>query len=375
MKAPLKIALINDIWPGGAARCARDLAHGLSASHVVRYYPRQGKETVDSILTDLTKFQPDIVHCHGYYGDLPYHFLATISRRYPTCFTAHDPQPIGLIHPSFIECWECPHTKTCLRCPLVSWRRRIIPPFNPYFRQRLSKWYTHWRSAKTLQVITPSFWLKQRFMATELRRFPLHHIPNAIDLQLFRPIPDARDRLGLPLSKKIILYVAQSNGWDLNFRKGLKYLAAAFVERVFPQYPEAQLLVAGDGLAPNHPNVKPLGTLSQEVLPLYYAAVDLFVSPTLADNLPYTILESMGCGTPVVASRVGGVPEEIEDGVTGYLCPPADAQALGMALVAILEDKGKLRAMGKAARLRVERIFNMEIFLCKHEKLYYTMLG
>lgn len=368
----LRIAMINEHCTAGAERCARDLERHFSIRHTVRYYPRSKEETVDSLLADLAEFSPDLVHCHSYYGDLPYDFLATISHRYTTCFTPHDARPVGTMSPI---CWECPQAKTCFWCPLTSGRQKYFP-YNPYFWQRLRKRIVHQRSAKSLTLVTPSQWQRQRFLTTELRRFAIHTIHNGIDLTHFRPISEARDRLELPQDRKLILYVAHPWGWwDTDPRKGLKYLAQAFVNMIVPQYEDAMLLVAGEYFVPNHPNVKPLGFLSQETLPLYYSAADVLAVPTLADNLPYTVLEAMGCGVPVVASNVGGIPEEVEDGVTGLLVPRADSEALGQALFTVLHDPHTRDEMGRAARRRAEQHFSMEQFVQRYEELYYRIVG
>lgn len=371
----MKIAIVNEMCTAGATRCARDLERLLSHQHRFRYYPRCHKETVNSILEDLILFKPDIVHCHSYYGDLPYSFLARISHLYPTCFTVHDPRPVGAVNPSSIVCWDCPRANLCFRCALVSrWRKMLL--LNPYFGLRMKKRFVHWRTNARLRIVSPSCWLEQRLNQTELKRFKIHHIPNAVDLECFQSISNARSRLNFPQDSPIILYVAHAgDGWASNPRKGLIYLADAFVQKVLPQHSKALLVVAGEGLVPNHPNVKPVGFLPQETLPLYYSAADVLAAPTLADNLPYTILEAMGCGTPVVASDVGGISEEIEHGVTGYLCPPGNADDLGEALLAVLEDTEKRKRMGDAARRRVEECFNMDEFVRKYNELYEKIAG
>lgn len=370
MTRPLRIAIVNEIWSAGATRCARDLEKHLAARHIVRYYPRAGKESVGPLLADLATFAPDVVHCHSYYGDLPYGFLATVSRLYPTCFTPHDPRPIGTM---LTVCWECPHAATCFRCPLVG-RRRSYTLLNPYFWQRLGKRIVHKRAARTLRLITSSLWLRQRLLATELCRFRIDHIPYGIDLAQFHRVPDARARLGLPSQSPVLFYAAHTGpGWYLNERKGLRFLASAFVEQIVPRFPQAILVVGGESLVPNHANVRPAGMLRQEELPTYYSAADVFVAPTLADNLPYTVLEAMGCGTPVVASRVGGVAEEVDEGVTGRLVPPGDSEALGRAVLALLESRDQREAMGQAGREKAERVFGMDPFIHRHEELYQEL--
>ena len=371
----LKIAIVNEKYMAGATRCAQDLERGLSAHHTVRYYPRHADETPASLVHDLQEFAPDIVHCHSYYGDLPYKFLAQISHSYLTCFTPHDPRPIGTFHPAYTVCWNCPRSNWCFRCALVPrWRKAVFA--NAYFWLRLRKRFWNQRIAGNVTIIIPSQWLQQRLQQSEFRRLAIHHIPYGIDLDHFSLIPDARAQLKLPVDRKILLYVAYTGTeWVSNPRKGLHYLAEAFVHTVLPQYPEAILLVAGEGLIPNHPNIQPAGLVDQAKLPLYYSAADMFVIPTLADNLPYTVLEAMGCEAPVVASSIGGVPEEVQDGVTGSIVPPGNSAALGKALLDMLENPERAQAMGKAGRKRIEHVFSMDGMLRQHEELYADILN
>lgn len=364
----MRLAIVNESWTAGATRCARDLERHLASRHEVRYYPRGAAETPAGLLADLAAYQPDVVHCHSYYGDLPYRFLATLSRRYPTCFTPHDPRPLGTLDP---VCWQCPSARWCLRCPLHGRVRRYSVLFNRYFWQRLGKRLVHYAAAKSLTLVTPSDWLRQRLARMELSRFTIHHVPNGIDLARFRPIPDARTRLGLSEQVPVLLYVAHSGpGWYMHERKGLRFLADAFVRQIIPAHPDAMLVVVGESLVPNHPNVRPAGFVAQENLPAYYAAADVFVIPTLADNLPYTVSESLACGTPVVGSRIGGIPEQVEEGVTGQLTPPRDAAALGRALLDLLADRAKLPQIRQACRARAEQLFAMETFVCRYEEIY-----
>ena len=94
------------------------------------------------------------------------------------------------------------------------------------------------------------------------------------------------------------------------------------------------------------------------------------MTPTLADNLPYTVIEAMGTGTPVVASDVGGIPEEVVDGVTGCLVPPADAPALAQAVTCILQSDDTRLAMGSESRKRVAQLYGMATFVQEYERLY-----
>lgn len=362
----MKIAIIHENWGAGAARCAKDLQQELSARHEVSYFPRSATETAESVLSELGRIRPDVVHCHSFYGNLPYDFIAAVSTEYPTCFTVHDPRPIGTID---LRCWNCNSNGTCRDCPIIPsvWRRYLR---NPYFQQRKLKRKVHERCASNMSVVAPSRWMMERLGAQELARFHLQHIPYGIDLKRFDRSKPCREEFGLPLDRPIILF----SSWyetrrSVGHRKGLADLAEAFTEHVAPRCPEAILAVAGEAFVPNHPNVRPLGLVCLDRLPRLLSAVDLYVLPTLADNLPYTILEAMGCGLPIVATNVGGIPEQIVHGETGLLVPAGNPVELAGAILTMLSDPETARIMGQRGRERAESKFSMEGFVAAYEAL------
>ena len=362
----MRIAIVNETWGAGAARCARDLESALRCEHDVLSFPRTPEETTSSTFEGLASFEPDVVHCHSFYGGLPYGSLWKISRAFPVCYTVHDPRPIGTME---TICWTCDHNNWCLACPLIrnKWRKRI---WNRFFVQRLQKRLCHWRCQSGMKVVAPSEWMAGRLRERELRRFQIVTIPNGVDLERFRPLPSARARFGLPEEGIVLLHAAFHTGsWAINERKGLQVLADAFVNFVKPRFPSAVLAVAGERVVPNHPGVLPLGMVSQDDLASLLCSADVFVSATLADNCPYTVLEAMSCGRAVVASRVGGVPEQVADGETGLLVRPGDPTQLGETLVDLLSKPDRITQLGTAGRLRARRLFGMEQFTNAYRKL------
>ena len=210
-----------------------------------------------------------------------------------------------------------------------------------------------------------------RLREQELSRFSITTIPNGVDLDRFRPMPSNRRKFGLPEESVVILHVAHHVGpWNINHRKGLRYLAEAFVKYIVPRYPSAVLAVAGEGYIPNIPNIHPLGMIDQEDLPSLMCSADVFVSPTLADNFPYTILEAMACGKAVVASRVGGIPEQVVDGETGFLVGAGNDAELGQAVTRLLSTPNEITRFGMAGRVRAEHLFGLDKFVSAYEALF-----
>jgi glycosyltransferase involved in cell wall biosynthesis len=105
------------------------------------------------------------------------------------------------------------------------------------------------------------------------------------------------------------------------------------------------------------------------------AAADVFVQPSLSEGLPLAVLEAMGNGLPVVATRVGGVPEALVDGKTGFLVPPGDPEALAAALKRVLDSADRGACMGSAARERAEAEFSVDRMTDRYRQLYDELRG
>ncbi|MBI4227370.1 MAG: glycosyltransferase, partial [Candidatus Omnitrophica bacterium] len=143
--------------------------------------------------------------------------------------------------------------------------------------------------------------------------------------------------------------------------------------------PSAQLVIVGDG--PDKPaiirrayalgeqdHVVITGAVSMTAIPL--AVMDLFVLSSSNEAFGLAVVEAMAMGRPVVASRVGGIPDVVDDGVTGVLVPPRDPGALARALQRLVDDPEAARAMGRAGRARYERQFTMERVAREVEQVY-----
>ena len=145
----------------------------------------------------------------------------------------------------------------------------------------------------------------------------------------------------------------------------------------------AKFLIVGGG-----PSEKELKVLALELemlpqtiftgfrddVPNLLAAMDVFVLPSLWEGVPMAILEAMAMAKPVVATRVGGIPEIVIDGVTGLLVSPRDPEALAEAIIALLQDRERAKAMGQAGRERVERYFRVERMVHQTEALYEELV-
>lgn len=187
-------------------------------------------------------------------------------------------------------------------------------------------------------------------------------IHNAVEMPGGAPADAAsvRRELGLPMDQPVVAVVGR-----LSPEKGQVYFVEAMAE-IVRSVPGARGLIVGDGPDEGRlrARVAALGlqgvihfTGYRRDMPRIYPAIDLLVLPSRSEGLPNAVLEAMSHGRPVIATRVGGLPEVIEDGVTGVLVPPGDPHALSQAVVTLLHAPARQTSMGLSARVRAERDF------------------
>jgi glycosyltransferase involved in cell wall biosynthesis len=167
---------------------------------------------------------------------------------------------------------------------------------------------------------------------------------------------------------------------QLDRRKGHRVLIAAW-PAVARAHPEARLVLVGDG--PCRPELeaqaRALGVMTSVTFAgfraparPFVAAARLLVQPSLTEGMPNAVLEAMSAGLPVVASRVGGVPELVVDDETGLLVPPGDPEALTAAIVRMLSDPAGAARMGAAGTARARALFSIESLRRTIEDIYGT---
>jgi glycosyltransferase involved in cell wall biosynthesis len=163
-------------------------------------------------------------------------------------------------------------------------------------------------------------------------------------------------------------------------RKGIRFLLQAAAQ-LKPQYPDLKIVLAGDGFERPElarlaaqlgiaPDVTFLGWVPNADLPPYYRAAAVSVIPSLEEGFGIPAAEAMGCEVAVVASDAGGLPEVVEDGVTGLVVPRGDSAALARAIGSLLADPQRRRRMGQAGRERALRLFDWDRTAQQFEELY-----
>jgi len=209
-------------------------------------------------------------------------------------------------------------------------------------------------------------------------------IHSGVDVQRFiegaKQRPRKRKELGIPADSLVIGYV----GWLIPI-KGVTYLVSAMA-RILEQHPKSLLVLVGKGddkgneeinlkeqveRAGLADKVRFLGWRSDvdEIMGCF----DIFVLPSLNEGMGRVLVEAMAAGLPIVASRVGGIPDLVKDGQNGLLVPPVDTPALENAISALLEDKKKRKRMGKAGK-KMCRPYSAEAMVEQIDDLYRELL-
>lgn len=189
-------------------------------------------------------------------------------------------------------------------------------------------------------------------------------IPNAVDTNKFHPEVEGyeiRKRLNLEEKERVVLFVGR-----LDYNKGIEYLLRSF-SRINEEGIEARLVIVGEGALkkyickyPLKNSIIPVGHVSEEDLPKFYAASNLVVLPSLMEGFGITLLEAMASGKPCVATRAGGIEDVVINGETGLLVPPADSYSLYHAIHTLLTDGKLSKEFGTAGRKRAENYFTWD---------------
>jgi len=309
-------------------------------------------------ILDLAADRPGILHLHnlhGYYFDL--RRLPEISALQPTILTMHDPWLLTghCAHPIDCQRWRV----GCGDCPDLE---RYVPIRKDASARNFSIKREVLRKID-VHLVAPSEWLARMTEESGVLRESrqVRVIPNGVDTEVFRPgdKAEARTMLGLPADADIVLFAA--HGITTSPFKDYATLVSAL--RVVSERRSHRIVLvalgdesaASDGL-----DVRAVGfTSDAETVARYYRAADLYVHAARAENLPLAVIEAMACGTPVVASAVGGIPEIVVEGETGMLVPPGDARALAEAIEASLDDADKRAGFARAGIERVHRRFSL----------------
>ncbi len=331
-------------------------------------------------LLDSLSFTPDVIHAHNLHGGyFDLRALPMLSRRLPVILSLHD---------AWLLSGHCAHSLACER-----WQTGCgqCPALELYPAIKRDATRDNWLAKRDifarskLHISVPCRWLQEKVEQSMLKPAVVETrvIPYGVDLKVFKPMDQqaVRAKLGLELDANILLFAA--NGIRRNVWKDYELLRSA-IGRLAHRAKNAKIVLIALG-----ENGKPenIGGATIRFVPFcsdpfvvaqYYQAADLYVHAARADTFPVTILESLACGTPVVATAVGGIAEQVKslpviddyslDDVnsysasqaTGMLTPPGNVEAFSEAINMLMSDRDLRLRLSNNAVCDAQRRFDHE---------------
>ena len=325
-------------------------------------------------ITRLPEFQEaDVIHLHWVnQGMLSLKDIRKILESgKPVVWTMHDIWPATAICHYARGC-EAFQTE-CRHCPLMSGALD--------FSYRVWQQKQRMLQGQRVTYVACSQWLADEARKSALLKGQLViSIPNPIDTHVFRPQDkqEARQALNLPTDKRIILFVSQR---VTDPRKGMSYFVDA-VAKLVEKHPEMKQNTVVAILGGHAEDVAsqlslpacPLGYVSnpKRIVEVYNSA-DAFVLPSLEDNLPNTLMESMACGVPCVGFQVGGIPEMIDHRQNGYVARFRDVDDLAAGIRYVL-DEADYAELSKSAVQKVAHSYSQQSVAKRYVEIYESAI-
>ena len=313
---------------------------------------------------EILKEKYDIIHGHSGASVL----YKMFDRNIPACVTNH-----GIGYKIYHFYWKYRVTRN---------RHDLLPYLNYFPKKVFHPIMGRFLFSLADRVTTVSNFTKQE--VSKIYGVPQEKIdvvPNGVPIDIFTPnIPKGQkkeimDRYNF---EKALLFISPAP------IKGLHLLIKA-LPTIFREFTNTKLLIVG-AIPSNDTYYKFCYELSKKLdveekvlflgkidhinLPVYYSVASAYVLPTLYDNCPFTVLESMACGCPVCASNVGGLPEIITDGKDGFLIGPTDIRALANTLIMLLDDNTLRKRIGLNAREKIEHKFSWDRVADRYIEVY-----
>lgn len=333
--------------------------------HKYSYYKKTRPAGLEIFSSDLTSFdnsiidqlpESEIINLHWISGFIDIAQLLEKTTQ-PIVWTLHDMNPFtgGCHYNNGCDKYK----ESCFSCPqLGSIKKRDLS------KEVWTRKYKILESipSKRLHIVSPSKWLaEEASKSTLFKKFPVSVISNGLDTNTFRPrnTEGLREALGIPKHCKILIFSADN---IYNNRKGLKILLDA-LEILSKNKLPIFLITLGHGKIKDlpYPFIS-LGNVEHDgLMSLYYSLADIFIIPSLEDNLPNTILEAMACATPVVGFEIGGIPDMVKSGESGLLSKYCNANALASNIEQLLSDSSFLEKASHNAFHTIQENFTAKI--------------
>jgi glycosyltransferase involved in cell wall biosynthesis len=344
-------------WPR-AAKAARAIASPMSAVDVM--LGREEFRFPSTRAVERAAVSADILQLHNLHGDyFDLRALPRLAARVPVVLTPHD---------AWLATGHCAHTLGCER-----WRTGCgsCPHLKVYPALRRDGTAGNWRRKQalyarcSLAVGVPSRWLADvvasSILAPAIRE--LRVVPNGVDLDTFRPGDKTFERIKLDLdpSAKVLVFAAEGIGSN-DFKDFDTFVGAlASLGGVLEEPITAVALGAARASSRGLGNVvlREVPSVPPDQVAMWLRASDIYVHAARAETFPLAVLEALACGVPVIASSVGGIPEQIGP-ETGLLVQPGVVSDLRDAMALLLSDTERRTKMGRAAANDASRRFGVD---------------
>lgn len=362
----MKIAILVDLFPPKWVAGTE-----IATYHMAKHLARCGHEV--HVITSLDEGQPEESYERGFY----IHRLHRTRNRFisPFVFCIDIVKTVQRINPDIVHAQSLAIavpsliTKKFYKIPYVVWGQGS----DVYLPEPLTKMTSRTVMKNADSVIALTEDMKQTMWSIYDRDIVV--IPNGVELKEYtnetsvKVINDAGKR---------ILFVGR-----LHQVKGVRYLLQA-MKIVHKKMHDVQLILVGDGEEREHLEfltadlaikecVEFAGKVPHEKVQVYMNQAEVFVLPSLSEGFPVTIIEAMACGLPIVATRVRGVSEIIEDGINGYLVDPKDPVQIARALLKILDNEYLRKEMSSNNREEAKK-YSWDEIAVKLEKTYQNTL-
>ena len=330
-----------------------------------------------SDITKLREFQEaDIIHLHWInQGMLSLNGIRKILRSgKPVVWTMHDIWPATAICHVTLGCRN--FTTRCQNC-------RLLPGNGSASDLSSTIWQKKWKmlEEENIYYVACSRWLESEAKKSALLKGQkITSVPNPIDTHIYKKGDKlaARQRLGLPPDSRLILFASQRVTTE---NKGMTYLIEAcrqLADLTKCQTPCEVMILGGhaEEVVEQLPmKAYPLGYVNDEqrIVDVYHAA-DVFVLPSLSENLPNTIMEAMACGVPCVGFKVGGIPEEIDHKRNGYVAEYRSAEDLARGIRWILTE-ADYESLSQKAVHKVVQNYSQQSVAVKYLDVYHQALA
>jgi len=328
----------------------------------------------DTNFSETPEFQAaDIINLHWVAGLLNFPTIPALTRKKHLVWTLHDMNPFtggchyaGSCEKYYQQCGACPQLGSDDNDDLSKriWRQKQLA-----YKDTL------------INIVTPSRWLGECAGKSKLfSGFSIDVIPYGFPLDTFRPYPksEARKELGVPENARVVLFGAHS---VTNERKGFRFLLEALNSNKTQFQKKGVLLACFGTLSPGKKLSKDFpihhfGKIDdQKMLATIYSAADVFILPTLEDNLPNTAIEALACGTPVVGFDPGGMTDIVEHRKTGFLVPVGEAKGLVEGIDWALFSNQQNSEMRDTCRKAAENKYALPKQAKNYLELYKKILG